>query len=119
MTTTDTPAKYADNGSRIRRARKRTGQSQENFALAIGITRRHMIRLENGEHLPSKALVARIAEATDTPETDYESFDGDDEGDRSVRPSLAQDLQSLASLAALMESNPAKVRELLAEVAAA
>ena len=52
---------FAANGARIRRARKRAGISQERLAAQVGTTRRHMIRLENGEHLPRPVLRDKIA----------------------------------------------------------
>lgn len=47
----------------------------------IGTTRRHVIRLENGEHRPSAALLGRIAEVTgDSAESfGYPSSDDDEE----------------------------------------
>ena len=59
---------FAENGARIRRARNRTGLSQERFAPIVGTSRRHMIRLENGEHLPGENLRDRIVEVTRTDE---------------------------------------------------
>jgi transcriptional regulator with XRE-family HTH domain len=51
---------HSDVGSRIRRLRLRTGLSQENFAPLVGITRRHLIRLEKGENRPGRDLADRI-----------------------------------------------------------
>lgn len=53
--------------------------SQERFADVIGTTRRHMIRLENGEHLPSVALRDRIAEATGETRDKFQAADDDEE----------------------------------------
>jgi transcriptional regulator with XRE-family HTH domain len=47
-------------GNRIRRLRLRTGLSQEKFAPLVGITRRHLIRLEKGENRPGRDLALRI-----------------------------------------------------------
>lgn len=84
MATTET--KYADLGRRLRSARKRCGISQENLAATVGITRRHLIRLEFGHHLPSLPLRVAIAEATGV---DAESLrvpdDDDEEGHPDVR----------------------------------
>lgn len=52
-------------------ARRRTGLSQETFAADIGITRRHQIRLENGEHRPTVEVLSRIA---DRAGVDADSF---------------------------------------------
>lgn len=41
----------------------RPRMSQERLAEAVGISRRHMIRIENGEHRPSPELRDRIAAA--------------------------------------------------------
>jgi transcriptional regulator with XRE-family HTH domain len=51
-------------GARIRDARLGAGLSQEGLAAKIGTSRRHMIRLEHGEHRPGRPMLARIAEAT-------------------------------------------------------
>lgn len=55
--------KYPESGAAIRLARSKTEPrvSQERLAEAVGITRRHMIRLENGEHRPSPDVRDRIA----------------------------------------------------------
>jgi len=57
-------AKYPDSRDAYRKARSKANPriSQERLALAVGITRRHMIRIENGEHRPSPELRDRIAE---------------------------------------------------------
>ena len=56
--------KYPEIREAYRRARARSNPriSQERLALAVGITRRHMIRIENGEHRPSPELRDRIAD---------------------------------------------------------
>jgi transcriptional regulator with XRE-family HTH domain len=59
---------FALNGAKIRKARLATGLSQEAFAPLIGTTRRHMIRLERGQHLPKAELRDRIVERTGTTE---------------------------------------------------
>jgi len=55
--------KYPDSRIAYRTARKQAEPriSQERLALAVGITRRHMIRIENGEHRPAPDLRDRIA----------------------------------------------------------
>lgn len=62
-------------GQRIRWARERKGISQEKLAAMIGTSRRHMIRVEKGQHMPGRKLVARIAEATEQPEKFFEADD--------------------------------------------
>jgi transcriptional regulator with XRE-family HTH domain len=74
--------RFRDNGRKIREARKLTGLSQENFAPLIGTGRRHMIKLENGEHRPSGVLRDRIVELTGTQER-IESSDDEEEEDLS------------------------------------
>lgn len=56
--------KYPESRDAYRKARRQANPriSQENLALAVGITRRHMIRIENGEHRPLPELRDRIAE---------------------------------------------------------
>ena len=72
--------RFRENGRKIRAARRTTGLSQENFAPLIGTGRRHMIKLENGEHRPSGELRNRIVEVTGTTEQ-IESSDDDKEED--------------------------------------
>ena len=56
--------RYIAIGNRIRAARVAAGMSQEQFALAIGSSRRHLIRLERGEHRPGRPLLEQIAAVT-------------------------------------------------------
>jgi transcriptional regulator with XRE-family HTH domain len=58
----ETVAKYPEVRAAYRRARGNR-ISQENLAEAVGISRRHMIRIENGEHRPTPELRDRIAAA--------------------------------------------------------
>src|SRR5581483_3168095 len=81
------PHKYADLGQRIRRARKRAGISQERLSASVGITRRHLIRLENGEHLPGRTLRDRIAEETGAERTELAA----DEDDEEPHPAMSLD----------------------------
>lgn len=67
--------KWAANGEAITKARKRAGISQENLAEQLGISRRHMIRLENGEHLPSRETRDRIVEALSADDVEIRSVD--------------------------------------------
>jgi transcriptional regulator with XRE-family HTH domain len=82
-----TVTKHHENGQRIERARKLVPSpnggrqhwiSQEDFAPLVGTTRRHVIRLENGEHRPSGELRDRIVEVTGTTEQ-IESSDDEEE----------------------------------------
>ena len=74
--------RFAENGAKIRRARELTGLGKEKFADQVGTTRRHMIRLENGEHLPSGPLRDRIVEVTGTEERIESSDDQDEEAQK-------------------------------------
>lgn len=80
---THTP-RFAELGARIRQARKRTGISQEKLAPLVGTTRRHLIRLENGEHQASKALAARIGAALGHDPGEFRNGDDDEEEDEAV-----------------------------------
>lgn len=70
---------YSSNGDTMKRLRKRAGISQERLAAAVGTSRRHMIRLENGEHLPSTPLRDKIADAIEAPRDAIQSADDDEE----------------------------------------
>jgi transcriptional regulator with XRE-family HTH domain len=75
--------------SRIRWARERKGISQANLAATIHTSRRHMIRIEKGEHRPGLELRARIAAATDQPLDFFmDADDGDDEEDAALAREL-------------------------------
>jgi transcriptional regulator with XRE-family HTH domain len=85
MKTAPLEGRFKQNGAKIRRARRSTGQSQEIFAERIGTTRRHMIRLEKGHHLPSGALRDRIVKETKGAVDGIEAHDDeDDEEDAAV-----------------------------------
>lgn len=60
----------------------------------IGTTRRHMIRLENGEHLPGIELRDRIVEAAGAEKSSVQSSDDDEEA--VLPPDLDRALQTLA-----------------------
>jgi transcriptional regulator with XRE-family HTH domain len=98
---------FADNGARIRSARKRAHKSQERLAAEVGTTRRHMIRLENGEHLPSGGLRDRIAGATGESAENLQSADDEDED--ALRRSLSEDLFRLAQVTAFLEREAAEL----------
>lgn len=75
---------WAEQGKRLRRARERTGLSQDRFAPNVGVTPRHLIRLEKGEHQPSAETLGRIAgETGQTPES-FGYSDDDEEEDPSM-----------------------------------
>src|SRR3954466_3412973 len=95
MATTDT--KYGDLGRKLRSARKRCGISQENLAAKVGITRRHLIRLEFGHHLPSLPLRAACAEATGI-DADTLRVPGDDDDDEESDPAMAEAFRLFSDL---------------------
>jgi transcriptional regulator with XRE-family HTH domain len=80
MTTTATP-KFAALGSRIRAARNAVRLSQEAFATQILTSRRHVMRLERGDHKPSPPMLDRIAEVTGVSVNDLVGSDDDEESD--------------------------------------
>ena len=57
-------------GEAVRGRRKASGMSQEALADAAGIDRSHMGKIERGEHLPSLALILKIATALKMSGTD-------------------------------------------------
>lgn len=70
--------KYPESGAALKRARK--GKiSQERLAERVGTTRRHMIRLENGENRPSVRLRDRIADELGVPRDTLPAAEEDDE----------------------------------------
>jgi transcriptional regulator with XRE-family HTH domain len=73
--TTATRHPYADNGSRVRRARRAIGLTQEEFATKLGLNRRSIIRIENGISLPSPPTRDKIVELTGTDER-IDVYDG-------------------------------------------
>lgn len=82
--------RFRENGRKIRTARRLTGLSQENFAPLVGTGRRHMIKLENGEHRPSGTLRDRIVEVTGTQEQIEASDDEDEDAVRDLRDALGR-----------------------------
>jgi transcriptional regulator with XRE-family HTH domain len=85
-------------GARIRDARLAAGLSQAALAARIGTSRRHVIRLEHGEHRPSPPMLRRIAEATGRETS-------------SIDPDEKEDDMQLASV--LIELVRLQVRELV------
>lgn len=78
--------KYPASGSALKLARNRRKISQERLAEQVGTTRRHMIRLENGENRPSVDLRDRIADALGVPRDSLPA--AEDEDDESSPMSL-------------------------------
>lgn len=107
-TTEITQHPFRDNGQKIRRARERVPSprdagrpiSQEDFAPVLGTSRRHVIRLENGEQRPSGQLRDRIVAVTGTEER-IESDDDEAEEDL-----LSQAL--LDRIAAFVQRTPSR-----------
>ncbi len=50
-------------GAAVRQARTAQGVAQETLANLAGIERSHMGKIERGEHMPTLALIIRIARA--------------------------------------------------------
>jgi len=53
-------------GQKIAAARRRAGLSQERLADRVGLTRRYVISIENGSHVPRPERMAAINEALGT-----------------------------------------------------
>lgn len=69
---------HAANGAKIKAFRRELGQyerSQEKVAAAAGMTRRHLIRLENGESLPGVEIRDRLAELFQCDPVEIEAYD--------------------------------------------
>lgn len=99
-TTTNRVARKLPIHQRIVWARNQKGLSQERLAERIGTSRRHMIRIEKGQHVPGPVLRARIAEATEQPE----DFFSPDDADEEAHPAMADFLAALAPLARLLDA---------------
>lgn len=65
-------------GRQIRKARKAKGLSHDALGAVVGTSRQHLIKLEKGQHLPTDAMLTRIAEATDR-ELEFFTSESDDE----------------------------------------
>lgn len=50
-------------GQRIKQAREEKGLTQRELAELVGTSRRHVIRWEQGRHLPSRVYAVRLAGA--------------------------------------------------------
>lgn len=66
-TTTHEPASARAFGMAVRARRTDQGTAQEALAYRAGIERSHMGKIERGEHMPTLALILRIAEALGCP----------------------------------------------------
>ena len=62
-------------GARIKQARKASGLSHDKLAALTGSSRQHLIRLEQGLHMPGPEMLERIAEATGTAVSDLVPVD--------------------------------------------
>ena len=91
--------------TRIKRARKTSSYpSHDKLGDACGgVTRQHLIKLEKGMHMPSDALLARIAAATGKSISFFET-DADEDGDpaaeieRGVRGVVREELEESEAL---------------------
>ena len=95
---------HAENGQKIARARqllpgRRGPLSQSDFAALVGLSERHLIRIENGERLPSAETRDRIVTATGTTE-EIAAFDDEDEESRMYRDLLSRFKKNLDDLPA-------------------
>jgi transcriptional regulator with XRE-family HTH domain len=54
-------------GLTVRAMRTDQGTAQESLAHLAGIERSHMGKIERGEHMPTLALILKIADALDCP----------------------------------------------------
>lgn len=66
MNATETSG-HREFAERLKSARLRSGKSQEQIAEEVGTSRRHWIRWERGDHLPTMTFIQRIAAATGKP----------------------------------------------------
>jgi len=62
-TTTYDPKPAQAFGDAVRSARMASGIAQEELAALAGIERSHMGKMERGEHLPTLALILKVANA--------------------------------------------------------
>lgn len=78
--------RYPEFAAKLKSARRRAGKSQERIAAEVGTSRRHWIRWERGDHLPSAEFLARIGEATGQPGAFAEERPALDEDDEESDP---------------------------------
>lgn len=88
--------RFVSIGLKIRKARTDAGYSQERFAEKIGSSRRHVMRLERGDHQPGAAMVKRMAEVTGKPESFF-ADDDDEEADHAMARDLMAVLTGIES----------------------
>jgi len=69
-TTTYDPKPAQAFGDAVRTARLARGIAQEELAALAGIERSHMGKMERGEHLPTLALIFKVAKALKMSATD-------------------------------------------------
>lgn len=80
-------------GLKIRKARKRAGLSHDTLATAAGTSRRHLIRLEKGEHLAGEGMLEAIARETGVS-VDYLAGESDEEdGESDLARALAREIR--------------------------
>ena len=97
-------------GRQIRKARQLSGLSHDKLAARIGTSRQHLIKLENGQHLPRPEMLAAIARETGKSERFFDS-DDDEESDpvadlMSAIRRLVTDEVSRVALVEARSSNP-------------
>lgn len=86
--------RFAENGTRIFRARRLKGYTQMQVCDLAGVSHRQYVRLENGEHLPGAALRDRLADVLGVTREEIKS--GDDDEEAQLPTDLAIALQVLA-----------------------
>ncbi|MEL4887262.1 helix-turn-helix domain-containing protein [Pectobacterium betavasculorum] len=69
-TTTYEPEPAAAFGGAVRAARMHVGMAQEKLAASAAIERSHLGKIERGEHMPTLALILKIARALDMSAAD-------------------------------------------------
>ena len=94
---TTSEAKRLPLNERIKWARNRKQMSLDSLAARVGSSRRHLIRLEKGEHTPGIELRARIAAATDQPADFFQVGDSEDEEEADLVRDLTLVLRRLIS----------------------
>lgn len=91
------PVRHPEFAAKLRSARRRSGKSQERIAAEVGTSRRHWIRWENGDHIPSPDFLTRIGAAVGQPDEFQPPPDDDDAESRAV--ALVDHTEMLAALA--------------------
>lgn len=110
---------WAVQGRKLRAARNLTRLSQENFAPEVGTTRRHLIRLENGEHRPSSDLLGRIAERTgESADSFGYPSDDDEEADQAMHDAFRMFVDLMGQIGEAREKKNARKRRERTEVEA-